>query len=269
MTKPRLRQPLLILLWILSFTIVLLAQFYPEEVGQSEKDKGFSGKLDLAFALAKGNSNSLLLEGALLLSYRTKKYYFSIGGNLLYEEKDRQSFVSKGTLQVRGIRWLLKRLMVEAFAQKEYDKFILLKDRTQAGGGMSYRVVKTGAQESAEERKREFAIDVGIGLLWEAEKYEPVGGETEKADTSSLMSKNYLMLKWQINRKLLFKIVGNFLFDTGHLQAYRFELQTDLEVKISEFLSYQTKLQYRYDNAPPPTVKTYDIYLKNGLSIQF
>jgi hypothetical protein len=269
MTKPRLRQPLLILLWILSFTIVLPAQFYPEEVGQSEKDKGLSGKLDLAFALAKGNSDSLLLEGALLLSYRTKKYYFSIGGNLLYEEKDRQSFVSKGAMQVRGIRWLSKRLMVEAFARKEYDKFILLKDRTQAGGGMSYRVVKAGAGASGEERKGNLAIDVGIGLLWEAEQYEPTGGEIEKEDSSSLMSKNYLAVKWQLSQKLLFKIVGDFLFDTGHLEAYRFELQADLEVKINKFLSYQTKLQYRYDNAPPPTVKPYDIYLKNGLSIQF
>jgi hypothetical protein len=268
MTNHRRRQPFLICVWLLLFTVVLPGQFYLEEVGQSEEDRGLSGKLDLAFALAKGNSDSLLLEGALLLSYQTRKYYFSIGGSLLYEEKDRQSFVSKGAVQVRGIRWLLKRLMVEAFAQKEYDKFILLTDRTQAGGGMRYRVVTTGTGESGEERKRELAIDVGIGLLWEAEKYEP-GGEIEKADTSSLMSKNYLTVKWQLNQKLLFKIAGNFLFDTGHLEAYRLEVQTDLEIKINKFLSYQTKLQYRYDNTPPPTVKPYDIYLKNGLSIQF
>lgn len=259
----------LLCLWLFCSAASTEAQFHLPEVNPSEKDKGLIGKMDLSFALTRGNSDSLLLDSAVLIGYQTKKYYCAIAGNLLYEEKDRQSYISKGAVQVRGIRWLRKRLMVEVFGRKEFDRFILLKDRTQAGGGFRYRVLDTGTDEDTEDKERKFTVDIGIGLLWEAEKFDPDEAGSERESTSRLKSKNYLSLTWQINKKLLFEAGGNFLFDLGEPDNFRVETEAAFSFKISQSLSYQTRLQYRYDNAPPETVKPYDFYLKNGLSLQF
>ena len=50
-------------------------------------------------------------------------------------KKDVNTFDSRGTIHIRGIRKFNSLLMIEGFLQKQYSASILLKDRNLAGGG--------------------------------------------------------------------------------------------------------------------------------------
>ena len=241
------------------------AQLNLKKLSLPDEDKGFSGRVNVSFSLNKGNSDSVILDSDVTLEYQKKKYLYSIRGNLQYEEKDGESFVSKGSVIARTIRNLSRKFMMEAYLQKEFDKIILLKSRSQAGGGIRYEVFTTNGDEG---KQNKLSMDMGLGILWEQSVYEPVE-DSVKEDTASLQTRSYITVNWKINDKLTLLIDTNIQVDTSDLNAFRSFSEFNFEFLISKHLTYQTKFQYRYDNAPPETVKPSDIYLRNGISLKF
>jgi len=241
------------------------AQLNLKKLTLPDEDKGFSGRLNVSFSLNKGNSDSVILDSDIALAYQKKKFSYSLRGNLQYEEKDGESFVSKGSVIGRTIRHLSKKFMMEAYVQQEFDKIILLQSRRQAGGGIRFQVFTTNGEQG---KKNKLSMDMGLGFLWEESIYESTE-DSAKENTSSLQSKSYITLDWKINDKLSLFIDTNIQVDTSDLDSFRSFSELNFEFLISKHLTYQTKIQYRYDNAPPDTVKPTDIYLRNGISLKF
>ena len=250
---------------LFTMTQTLGAQLNLKKLTLPDEDKGFSGRVNVSFSLNKGNSDSVILDSDVTLEYQKTKYLYSIRGNLQYEEKDGESFVSKGSVIARTIRNLSKKFMMEAYLQQEFDKIILLKSRSQAGGGIRFQVFTTNGEQG---KKNKLSMDMGLGVLWEQNIYEPIEDST-KEDTSSLQSRSYITINWKINDKLTLLIDTNIQVDTSNFDAFRSFSELNFEFLISKHLTYQTNLQYRYDNAPPETVKPSDIYLRNGISLKF
>ena len=48
----------------------------------------------------------------------------------------------------------------------------------------------------------------------------------------------------------------------------RFASKVVLMVEMSKQIGLSTKIEYRYDNQPPPTVKEYDLRLKTGVALR-
>ncbi len=263
--KNKIYTPVAILAISLILPTSLNAQLNLKKLSLPDEDKGFSGRVNVSFSVNKGNSDSVILDSDITLAYQKKKYSYSVKGNLQYEEKDGESFVSKGSLIGRTIRYLSKKFMMEAYVQYEFDRIILLKSRRQAGGGIRYEVFTTNGDEGKENK---LSMDMGTGLLWEDSIYEPLE-DSSREDTTSLQSKSYITLDWKINDKLTMVVDTNFQVDTGDLSVFRSSSELNFEFLISEHLTYQTKVQYRYDSAPQETVKPSDFYLKNGISLKF
>ena len=81
---------------------------------------------------------------------------------LQYRKKDVNTFDSRGTIHIRGIRKFNSLLMIEGFLQKQYSESILLKDRNLAGGGFRFSPLRPN-------EKWQIDLYVGIGAMWENE----------------------------------------------------------------------------------------------------
>lgn len=242
--------------------IMLNGQINTEKFRKDHKGDSFEVKWGLSLALYKGNTDLFRVETDLNISYYKGKNYIFLLGNITYGEKKKKSYINKGFAHLRGIRRLSDRFMFELFVQEEFDKFILLNRRTLIGGGIRTLIYKYKKGDSG------IAINTGIGFMFEKERFDEPGEAVKKADTSMFKSTNYISVNYIINKLLRAGNLTYLQFNTGHLKSTRIYSDLNLDIKLSKVLGYNAKLNYRYDNNPPPTVKKYDIQIKNGLTLK-
>lgn len=256
------RKRLLLLILPVVFLGVSLSGQVNTEKFRHEKDKdGVEMKLGLAMAIYKGNTDLIRLDSDLNISYKKKKNYLFLVGNISYGEKNDDAYINKGFAHLRGIRRFSKRFMAEAFAQLEFNEFIKLKRRNLLGGGIRILLIEY------EKGKCGFAINSGFGLMWEKELFDKEDGVILKEDTSVLKSTNYISLDWRINDTLTLANVTYLQFHSGTEKSTRIYSDLNFNVKLSKVLSYTAALNYRYDNNPPLNVKKYDFQLTNGVTL--
>lgn len=252
------------LIFLLSFNSY--AQVNTEKFRSDDNGDGFGGSVDLSLAWYKGNTDVIAADTELGLHYNKNKNQFLMQGILKYGEKNKESYIEMGFLHLRGIRKLSKKIMVEAFLQKEFNKFILLNSRNVAGAGMRFELWKAEAGEG--EKKKVFACQWGTGFMWEDETYARADDGSKKEDVSLLKSTNYLSLDYHAGPTKL-GIVSYFQFQVEEIAAFRNFSDMYFKAKLSTRLSFIGKINFRYDNQPPVTVEKYDIQITNGLSFEF
>jgi len=242
------------------------AQVNTEKYRASANGDRFGGNLDLSFSWYTGNTEIISADTELGLYYNRGKNQFFLRGILKYVEKDKESFVNMGFLHLRGIRKFGERVMAEAFVQKEFNKFILLNSRDLGSAGMRFMILKSESGKA--EKKKLFVLYFGAGLMWEEETFSPAEDGSLKEDTSFLKSTNYFSLSYNTGA-LEFGLVSYFQFHLKELAAFRNFSDCHIKFKLSSYLNFVSKINFRFDNRPPATIKKYDIHITNGLSVEF
>jgi len=242
--------------------IMLNGQINTEKFRQDNGEDAFQFKWGFALALHKGNTDLFRVDTDLNVSYSRGKNYIFLVGNITYGEKQKDSYVNKGFVHLRGIRRFSKRLMLELFAQEEFNKFILLKRRSLIGAGLRTLVYKYEKGDAG------LAVNAGIGFMWETEKFNQTGETARKDDTSLFKSTNYISIDYVINKLLKAGNLTYMQFNTGRLKSTKIYSDLFFEVKLAKALSYIAAVNYRFDNNPPVTIKKYDIQVKNGITLQ-
>ncbi len=234
-----------------------------ERYRMSDDKLGLGGNLDISFSWYKGNTDLLAIDSEVGLYYNFKKSQYFLRGILKYGEKAESTYINMGFLHLRGMFDLGSNLMLELFAQEEFNKFILLNERTLAGTGLRW-----APMDSPKEKKNKFAIYLGSGVMWEAEHYAAAEDGSQKENTSLVKSTNYLSLNYNTPVTEL-GVVTYIQFSLNEIEAFRVFTDLIIAFKISSRLSFKTKVNFRYDNRPPVTIEKTDIQVTNGLSLEF
>ena len=209
--------------------------------------------------LAKSNR---ILDGEtrtrIRADYLTTECHTFLIGNLQYRKKDANTFDSRGTIHIRGIRKFNTRLMIEGFLQKQYSGSILLKDRNLAGGGFRLSPLRSN-------EKRQIDLYLGIGAMWENELIDDQKlGEFE---TSILRSTNYATLIWQVDDRFSTATTGYFQMRPNDTNDFRLLVESGFGVRLSKRISLNVELNFRFDNEPPGGIEKHDLEIANSLTL--
>lgn len=248
-----------LILFFISF-LPLFSQVNTEELRKYGLEEGLYHKVDFGLGLVKGNSDLVKVSGSYRIDYIKEKYNIFYVMNYEFHESDGNKVVNKGFAHLRGIHNLHNKLKAEAFIQKEFNEFILLKDRYLVGSVLRYNVVNF-----KDDEKDFLKFFVGSGFMYEFEYYN-----IEKNNTSNLIrSTSYLTVDWNMNDIVKFSTITYLQFVLDNFSDRRILNESSVNFKISDNLKFYTKVNYRLDSEPPPDIKKYDLEIKNGFTITF
>jgi len=191
---------------------------------------GLSMQAVLGFGFNAGNSEFFRWRVASRLDYQADLLYAFAVGNLEQGTANEQVFLNRGFVHLRTIFNLDTLFRPEVFVQREFNEFILLKERT---------------------------LDSVLLFI------------PSEPETKLLRSTNYLAMLWRITPSTSLQLVGYFQVDVARWSDYRILLDGALTVGITNTLSLSLVLHYRYDNEPVPTVKPFDLDLRNEITFSF
>jgi hypothetical protein len=251
-----------IMLFIILFPRLVVAQVNTENMRRGDLAEGLHNALNFDFGLVTGNSEFLNLEAGFRTDYVSDNYYTF--GVLQYQRKlqNDKAFINKGFLHLRGIRRLARRFCWELFVQKEFNDFILLKNRILFGSGLRIILLSAGSSSGGDSPVDLYA---GVGVMWENEEVDT----SPPSDDKMVRSTNYLSFSWRIDERMYLGAVSYYQFQVDDPQDYRILLETGFGFDITRSFSFRMSFNLRYDNEPPQKVKRHDLELKNGLQFVF
>lgn len=239
------------------------AQVNIETLRKTKLDKGFHLNISTKFGILAGNSENSTISGNLRIDYLFDAYHLFLIANSARGKSDDELYQDKGFLHLRGVKKITGFYAVEAFAQEEFNDFILIKERNLFGGGIRLTPLP---ETSPKKGNSHFSSHIGIGLMQETERFNDGAQEN---DTHILRSTNYLSLKWEIKEWLLFSSTCYYQVDTTRLSDYRILFDGSLGFNLTDQLLFTVNCNYRYDNEPPNGLRNFDLDLTNGISYIF
>lgn len=253
---------LCILILFAAFTFSGSAQVDTEAYRKYSLEPGLFNTMALNLGYNSGNTNFIKIKAAYRADYYAGDFYSFLIGNLEYKEGNEELITNKGFVHLRLIYNAAELFHPELFLQKEFNKFILLKDRNLAGAGARLHLINVNPVADSLSKINFY---LGIGAMYEEETYssEPF------ASTSLLRSTNYVNFIWEIDKRTEFNIVTYFQVNVARFKDFRILCNTGLKFKIIEKLKFIVNMSLRFDNEPIWGVKKYDFELNNGISFEF
>lgn len=263
------KQITIIAVLFLILSMNAFSQINTEIYRSSMDEDGIKGKINFSYAHYTGNADLKLLKGGFRLDHLKKSYNTFLVANLDYGESDGISNLSKGFSHLRSIRKLNQMFSGELFVQKQYDKFIYLKNRDLLGGGLR---ISSNFKSREEGPALKVNFNLGIGLMYEHEKYDREDEEFPAdliENTYVTRSTNYISMNAVYNEKIKLNLIGYYQVDIEDFNNYRILTEGNLEIPLYKNLSFSINASFRYDNHPFSDLKRHDFQLTNGLSYSF
>ena len=173
-------------------------------------------------------------------------------------------YTDKGFVHLRGAHSINNHLSLEIFTQKQFNESILLKDRNLVGGGIRVSVLKQRANTKDSPRLN---LYLGIGGMWENEAInDKQHGEVE---TNIIRSTNYLSSTWRIDKRFVVLVTAYYQPYLQRFSDFRILSESRFQFHVTESVSFNIRLSFRYDSEPPTGVEAHDLEIINGLSYKF
>ena len=252
----------LLIVFLLLFGGKSSAQVNIETLRKTDLEEGFHSHLSTKVGIIAGNSNARNLSGEFRTDYIKKPYHLFLVADGTRGDVDNELYQNKGFVHLRGQRSITEVYALEAFSQEESNEFILLEERTLFGGGVR---LSPFALSSEKENKSDFTFHIGVGLMWEIERFK----EDQKDDAQLLRSTNYLSGKWKIKDWLKFAATGYYQVDTSRVADFRILFDSSFGINITEDFMFTVNIDYRFDSEPPEDIKKYDLEITNGITFLF
>lgn len=245
---------LMILLFLLPN--VLSAQVNSEILRKEKLKKNWINRFSIDIDLKDGNERLTKFVGGYRLDFIVGEFYSFFDGNIEYKVSNDELTSNNGTAHFRTTYDFTQLIAIEAFMQKEYDEFILLKDRNLVGSGLRINILDINFDSTSN-----FEMHLGIGAMFEHENYDT----PDNLINNLIKSTNYLSFKLQMTDDVLFNAVTYFQFQPDKIKNHRSYNYITLTFKINDYLSFSTSVAHRYYRIPMPEVKHYDIEFLNGI----
>ena len=238
---------------------LLCAQVNTETMRREDMAPGLHHRVGASLEYHAGNSDFLSVGASYRADFMTGNLYAFLVASYDRRSSDNELSTNEGFTHLRFTYALDSVFRPEVFAQKEFNEFILLRDRNLVGGGI--RIRPLAIYDSAAT----FTLAVGIGGMYEMEQV----ATTPEERTRLFRSTNYLSLHGRIGPAFHTTITGYYQIAPSRTDDFRVLAEGEMGVRLIDFLSFVVSARYRYDNLPPAGVRNYDLRLKNGLAVTF
>lgn len=217
----------------------------------------WQGTLDAGLASTRGNSDTFNFNLGLKAERTTPRDKFSAQLNSLFARDSTGPDAETTANAVRGgLRYerpLGKRLSSFVFSDLEFDELQQLDLRTVLGGGLGWRWRRT--------ERTLFEIFAGGSFNQEFFENEPVRRSGEV-----LVGED---LTYKLSTRILFKERLTFFPNLNEGGEYRVTLDSSVETRLNERLSWQVTLSDRFLSNPPLGVQKNDLLLTTGIRLLF
>ncbi len=235
------------------------AQVNIEAQRRAPPDSGFSGTFAADLELRTGNVEHFRLGAAGRVDYQTRSTSTFLVGRGKIGLVGSNRFSNAGLLHLRhGWRWLPS-LLLEGYAQVNYDEPRLLEFRSVAGGGVRVRLTNTPST----------GLWIGTGYMFEHERVDVSESAIHPQTTSVHRWSSYLT--GRLNAGSLVTCVATMYAQPqlDDFADYRILSDLGLGISITRALSITVSFSLRYDSRPPDEVVSLDTELRNGISLAF
>lgn len=234
------------------------AQVNTESYRTVSNKTGLSITSEVELTLMAGNTDFQYFGSNTRLNYgwNENSYTFLIlnGG---FGRNEGKTFFSESLVHLRNVNALSKNIQLEAFAQYDNNKSLLLLNRYLAGAGLRFRILTT------EDTKARY----GTSLFIENEKYDLTPAAKHDAKIQTIRFSNYFTFTLKLKENLTFLTVSYLQPDIQHFTDFRILSNNALQVKLSKSMGLDTKIDLRYDSKPADSIKNFDLSSKIGLEI--
>lgn len=235
------------------------AQVNIESLRSDFRDKGALASIEGSFTGRTGNVRNVVAGAGAIGAARYERSGFFGSTQADYASYDGKTAVSKSFIHLRYDYEVLYWFFPEAYVQQQQDKFQRLLLRELVGLGPRFVL-------HDEEALR---IAVGTAYMLEYERINVPTGAPDDRETIAHRSSNYATATWKIDKTV--RMTG-----TVYVQP-RFDLWSDLRVllesavqtDLGKRLALKLLVMVRYDSAPPTTVKSTDVEVKNAFVLKF
>lgn len=236
-----------------------LAQVNVEALRADLRQKPALASLEGSFTGRTGNVESVVVGGAAFGAARFGRHAMFLTSQADYARFNGQTQVSKSFLHARYDYGVTDVLFGEVFAQQQQDKFQRLLLRELVGAGPRFLL----ADEDA------FRFAVGTAYMFEYERINVPAGAPDPSLSTAHRWTSYATGTWSPDKRV--RATG-----TIYVQP-RFDEPSDARIlaegsvgtDITGRLGVKVISTIRYDSAPPTTVKTTDIEVKNAFVLKF
>lgn len=256
------RKYLLILIIILQQTVH--AQVNTEVFRKEFSEDGIYHKINFDLGITKGNTEYTTVRPAYRVDWIDGKFHNFGIISYAYAEDATKKRENRGFIHLRTTYELLSFFWAEMFVQKEFNEFILLKDRNLIGFSSRFQIINETLQIDSAD-KLEISTFLGIGGMIEN---EDLNTRPPKETTVGRLT-SYLSFGVNIPGNLFIKSTTYYQPRFSNDKDYRLLNESSLNIKINKYLTFRTTLRLRYDSEPPEKVKPRDLNLLNGIQIEF
>ena len=245
--------PKFILLTIILFIDVGLAQVNMEYLRKKLETDQTAGTVSFNFTIREGNSKYWKLEAEIAGGIKT------FGGQLIGTGKKSDLIVNKETTDsksfyhIRFIKDFLPQFTNEFFFQMQDNHSSRLQLRTLAGIGLRKSLLKNDIS----------TVNLGTGFMSEVEKL------TNENQSQLIRSTNYLSLNSNPTKKLKCTAVVYFQPALDNMNDFRLLFDFRPSLAITEHFTFSHKTMLRYDAFPPDNVEKLDYELAQMIEYRF
>ncbi len=235
-----------------------------ETLRRLDSKPGWYNDITLSLTYQSGNTDLLRFKTSLRSDYWVDKYHTFGIVTFQQGKQGGKLYTDKGFIHLRGARSINNHLSVEIFTQKQFNESILLQDRNLAGGGIRVLVLR---QRTNTKNSAGLNLYIGIGAMWENETINDA--QQGEVETDIIRSTNYVSSTWRIDERFTVALSGYYQPDLERFSDFRLLFESRIELRVTETVSFNTRLNFRYDSEPPTDVETHDLEIVNGLSYRF
>jgi hypothetical protein len=255
-------------LFIICSIVPCYTQVNTEVFRNSQDKNGLSGNIGISTQFNSGNSDFLNIGLNFRLDFKS-----DINNTFLVSNYERVSgnnvlVSNRGFTHLRTSFPVNSFLDAEAFVQKEFNDFILLKDRQLLGVSSRFQVLNiTTDSITAKTSTVTFGnIYLSQGVYYEKEFLDV---EVDTITTIYRSSTTFTTVI-QLQQYVQLSLSSYFQFDVNRFADHRILLNSSLKFKLFSNLNYLVGVMYRYDSEPPSAaIRLFDFSLSNGISYSF
>jgi hypothetical protein len=235
-----------------------MAQVNTEKLRKESVD-GFTGSIGSNFIIRAGNRELYILGTTLRLDYQSGKHETFAIGNGRFLQQSRDVILNSGFFHGRYNFRVRTWLSLEFFGQAEFDETRFLNERYLGGSGLRFRLF----------RNDQSSFYLGTTPMYEYEALSPKKVPGIDPNTTTYRWSNYIVARIEIDDRLSLVNTVYFQPQIDAPDDIRILDEGVFNVQITRFLALSISLSLRYDSRPPPGLETYDIELRNGLTVSF